>query len=235
MWHKAPRSPFLVTLLVPMLGLVGCFGSQASGGGADAGTRTAPANNLATELVQLPGCEDGEPNLIEGFTLPEPVDYLADRWGEQILSSQGTPCATAPDPVLCQGKVDAAASFVRNLLTVQRGEVRIWEREAAISLFGTVDTVAEAAWLAASVDYRVPCTAKVARVFDLYIFDDAEALYGCRDPQAIVTLSVSPFGQVNELSFVPVQGALCEVDPMQAFPMGFAGAGAIPPPVPVPF
>jgi hypothetical protein len=214
-------------MLLLTSGAIGCQGGGSGGSEAGGGAGTTAASAVPLESAKLPGCETGEPNLIEGFTLGREVDYIADRWGDEVLSARGVPCSGALDPALCQGKLDAAGNqFFRNLLTTKGDEVRIWEGPAAVSLFGGIDTVSEAAWLASAFEYHVPCNAMFVRVFDVYVIDGVEGRFGCIDTQALVTLSISPAGDVSELSFAFVEGAVCEPDPMS---LGFAGGIPVPP------
>jgi hypothetical protein len=198
--------------VVVWLSLVGCYGGD--GDAADPGPSTAE--------FALPGCEDGEPDLVDGFTLERDVDYISDRFGETLLSEEGTPCEGAVDMDLCLGALDGAALPFRHLVTTEGGTVRVWESGSAVALFGQVDSVAEAAWMANALDYFVPCDVQVDETFDLFVLDGVEARWGCSTAQAIVTLSVSPEGQVNELRTQFLDRASCE-------PMGVGG------PIPIDF
>jgi hypothetical protein len=221
----------LIAVFAPTLGLLGCFGSDA-GAGPNGAQSDAGPTAVATLLSDLPGCEDGEPDLVDDFTLAREVDYIADRRGMDLLSERGTPCLNASDEALCFGSLDVASAPFRHLVTTEAGQVRIWEDTAAVSLFGGVDSIAEAAWMVGAVDYRVRCDTEVERLFDLYVFDGVEGRFGCIEPQATATVSVSPEGLISELRLVPIEGATCEIDPAFGFEMGFAGSGAAPPPPP---
>lgn len=117
--------------------------------------------------------------LMSGLSPDEPADYVAllsrggfDTGGAWAMaSSSGTACATATDATTCQAAIDAAtadAGFLlgqcvqvcpQYILVVNRGDdvEVVSDVDGVRAQIGTVDTAAEAVWIASMAGYSVAC------------------------------------------------------------------------------
>jgi rubrerythrin len=120
---------------------------------------TAPTVAPPAAVRDALTCLDGAIQLAPGLTLVREFDYVADRVGVTVVSSMGQECGHATAPDACRAAVAAARSDVRNLLTIEGDSVRIWQGEAALQLFGELDTPEEAVYRLLVAGYQVPCSA----------------------------------------------------------------------------
>jgi hypothetical protein len=208
-----------------------CSGGAQDQSLADAAIRDAGS---AREGERIP-CRDGVPDLVPSFTLNQEFDYVADRLGSEVLSSVGKLCANADDQAHCLGAAQrgSVGSF-RHLLTTRGNSVQQWDTGSAHGILMPLDSVAEVAWLAGSLDYFVGCDVEVVRDADLYVLRGAEARYGCANAQAYVTLVVNSVGGVFEVENMPLNTFVCESVPVPS-PSGMLPLPEPTPPPPTPF
>ncbi len=128
----------------------------------------ACAGDTASEQpVAAPPCTNGRYALLDGFSAERRFDYLGDYADGVLIASTGTPCSGAPHPDRCAAAFALAEQSVeshRALITTESDVVRGWNEQSLVGLFGDIDTVAEALYLAASFGYSFGCDARPARV-----------------------------------------------------------------------
>lgn len=133
------------------------FSLAACGGGFDEVPAMAPL------------CRDGRLVLIEDLGLERDVDYLGDYENGVLLGSKGTLCSGALQVERCEEAFELASmanGHARALITTEGDTARLWGAQSVISLFGEIDTVSEAVYVAASLGYAFDCTMQVTVIQD---------------------------------------------------------------------
>jgi hypothetical protein len=156
-----------------------------------------------------PECSGEGRGLAAGFTLTQPVDYVATRWSGckdtngcpvDVLSSAGEPCATASDVPACR-KALARPGHFAHLATTQGDTVRTWNDEQMLELLGPIDTIAEAIWLVRSKGFGDPCDVTIREEADGVYVDGLHLVLA--DTSFTIGLRVSEDGAVETVSSSP--------------------------------
>jgi hypothetical protein len=164
-------------------------GNSASAADADAPLDDADAGSPGDAGPELdagreppptppePTCEGDEWRLAPGLLLARRVEYVADRLvtltedgtlAVRVVSENGTPCATAHDRASCEAALHTPAPFGRHILTTAGDAIKFWSGDGVLSLFGVIDTPAEAVWWLIQTRGVVPCSAEVSAAGDGY-------------------------------------------------------------------
>jgi hypothetical protein len=139
-----------------------------------------------------PTCDANVWVLAQGFRLSQPVDYVADRdlsFGPSgdlengVISSRGTPCATATDRVRCEAALKLPVNAGRHLVTTAGDTVKVWDATTARTIFGALDTKAEVIWfLTQAGGVIIPCTVSITESATGYLVEGFALDNGCGDP-----------------------------------------------------
>jgi hypothetical protein len=176
--------------------------------GSDGGAWTPP------ELK----CADGVWQLAPGFLLARKVDYVADRdtvfddagmGTVKTLSSAGMPCASATNMENCLSALQESTPFGRHLVTTAGDNVRLWNLSSVRTLFGLIDTPAEAIfWATHNSIFQVPCTAKITPRDGYFELSGLYYSGGCAAtaPPTVYTASVGGDGTVQQITSMPLDG-----------------------------
>lgn len=142
----------------------------------DAGAEPIDASSVARNDSSVadpdrPQCEAGVWDVAPGFTLAEPVDYVAARWSGcndavacpiDVQSARGEPCSNATDRAACEKRL-ARPGVLGHLATTQGDLARTWNRDDQAKLLAPIDRFSEAIWLVKAEGHIVPCNAKLFR------------------------------------------------------------------------
>jgi hypothetical protein len=205
------RSPFRVcSALLAVAAACGAAPGCAASEGAATSTRSSAPAAPPAPAAQSEICVDGQLQLASGFKLTRQVDYVAARYSAckdvancpvVIHSLRGEPCKTAHDRESCLAKL-GRSGFLTHLATTAGDDVVLWNRDAPLALFGTIDAPAEALWLLREHGYDVDCRVKTKTDQDGVVVDGAgNGIY------SHARLRVHADGTIELLSSTPPQGA----------------------------
>jgi len=150
---------------------------------------------------------------VQGMSLVRDVDYIADVAAtREVISERGIACSGASDTDACNKAMLIAAGGGRGLLTTEGDVVRVWLPGRAIGLFGAIDELEEALWLAES-RYQVDCTASADQDQTGYVITGVKRFVsdGCSQQAVKVTLGVALDGTLTELDTSPLPTVTCAI------------------------
>jgi hypothetical protein len=187
----------------------------------------APDSDGSTAWVPPePRCVDGVWQLAPGFLLARKVDYVADRdqkfdsdggglVGLQTYSSAGVPCASATNMASCMSALqEPTTGLGRHLVTTAGDNVRLWPLPSVRTLFGLIDTSAEAVfWASTNSIFQVPCAARITPRDGYFELKGLFYQGGCANtsPPTTFTATVGSDGTVQQITSMPLDGG-CPVD-----------------------
>ena len=182
----------------PGMGVPSSTGEPATaepGGDGQSMEAEAPDNGV-------PQCRSARWRLASGFSPERDVSYLADRMevtaGEvQVLSQTGMPCADAVALDDCERALTLSLPG-RHLLTTEDGQVRLWGPEAALTLFGAVDTPEEAIWRLLTRGYTVGCDSRIEMTPQGFVIEADRSDNRCMPGRVFAAVLVDPAGTVTE-------------------------------------
>ena len=107
-------------------------------------------------------CEDDVWRLAPGFLVAQRIEYVADRsitfsevTGQPVvttLSEAGERCGGAKNKPACEKALELIPPVgARHLVTTLGDSVRVYDQASILSIFGRIDTPAEALWYAQNV------------------------------------------------------------------------------------